>query len=446
MAELRTLKGGRLYLLVDGSSCGDFAQANVSSGCFFEKTDNTWAALIEEGGDLYQYNGDTPASIQAATPSASINETNAASKPVVYLAGSRQHLWYATDEGSSAFDLRYRFSDNDGTSWSAAVDLDIAGDQTWCNDAIWPLYFDFEADGTDQHRLWCVGQNSSTYTLGYVAIDTSAASFVARIGLAVNYTAQASGVSYAPSALGIDQALTKHNGLYYRYARISSTEIALSTSSDGDSFTPNQVVLSSGVTGTKDDSVVRPYHVAIHQGVFHILYGGNAGSNVSPRLAVGESPDQLRKVPYVDVATFGSADLLVSYAADLTADFSDLTQHTSNRGHPGGLTEGPFAPVPLSFTARVAGELSGSSSTLRWLADGGIYPPVGTDANKDVDVGALRITVCYITEDTSGDPSEYYLFPDCTFSVNVTEGDDVVTINASGQMHSMRRPLFGSIS
>lgn len=452
MAELRTLKHGRLYLLKDGSAFDDFAQANVSSGGLFQKTDGTWGALMEESGDFYLYSGGHPSSIQAATPSASINATNTVSKPVFYNDGSRIHLWSAYDEtGTGDYELYYGFSDNDGSSWTFGIDLSIRGDETWLTDDVWPLYFDYEVDGTDAHRLWVVGNNGGTYTLGYVAIDTSGAAFLTSIAVNANYTAQASASWTENLAAEWRVVMTKASGVYHVYhldgARSGLPAVHLSSTTMDDLRLSQAVpVLYRGVSGTYDDGLQAPYSVAVHQGTFHLLYGGNDSSNTRAMLAVGESPDRLYKVPWMDVDTFGSADLLVDFAADLTFTMPDQHNHVPNRNAPGALIDAPFSPSALSFTFRQTSELSDAASEYGWLA--GLASPEAGEDSITANPGELgRLNIAYITENDAGTPSEFYLFPMVGItSLEVSEGADGNTITATGQMHSMQRPLFGSIT
>ena len=213
MAQMRTLKRGRLYLLKDGSAFDDIASAAASSGGFFQKTDGSWGALIQHStGDLHMYSGGTPASLQQASPAASINETGVAAKPVFYTAASRVHCWYATDEGSGAYDLRYSYTDNDGTSWATSVDLNIRGDQTWCTTAIWPVYFEYQGASASASWLWCVGNNAGTYTLGRVLVS-HAGTFNTDLANAANYVAE--GTSRLALSGAFLATITKCDGVYH---------------------------------------------------------------------------------------------------------------------------------------------------------------------------------------------------------------------------------------
>lgn len=445
MAQLRTLKHGRLYLLKDGSMFNDFAQASVSSGCFFEKSDGSWGVLMEESGDIVPYAGGRPASIQAATPSAVLAGIPNYSKPVTYYDGSRLHIWVNRSTDS---DITYAYSDNDAGSVTLGSDLNLVGDETWCNDEIWPLYFDYEADGTDTHRLWCVGLNGSTYTLGYVAVDTSGGAFNTEINQAASYTAQSSGAGL--ESLDHHLAMTRIGALYCVYGR-ASNGIALVTSSDGSSWSRStipgtQTTFDIGITGSKDDTSVLPFGVVAHQGMIHLLYGGNDGSATRAMLAVGESPDRLYKVPWMDVGTFGNNDILADFAADLTFSMPDQSSHVMNRNGPGALIDAPFTPSALSFTIRQTFELGSSGDEFGWLA--GLASPEAGEDSVTANPGELgRLNIAYITENDAGTPSEFYLFPMVGIqSLETSEGAEGNVITVTGQMHSMQRPLFGSIT
>lgn len=443
MAELRTLKHGRLYLLKDGSAFDDFAQASVSSGGLFEKSDGSWGVLMEESGDIMPYSGYTPASIQAATPSAVLSGVTNYSKPVTALIGGRLHIWWNRSTDS---DLGYGYSDNDATSVTNVADLNIVGDQTWCNDAIWPLYFDYEADGTNAHRLWCVGQNSTTYTLGYVAVDTSGGLFNAEIGTAANYTAAAAG-SLQLARPSEFVTMVRHNGVLNLYGRSGGDilEFILRRSTDGVVWSEAVPVFHAGISGTNDFASLWPFSVIVNRGMFHLLYGGQDGIARRAMLAVGESPDRLYKVPWMDVSTFGGADILTSYTSDLTFTMPDQSRHVMDRNGPGALIDAPFEPLSLSFTARFVGDLSETDGVWDWLT-GGASPEAGEDS-ATANAGELgRLNIAYITENDAGTPSEYYLFPMVGIqSLQLEEGAEGDTINVTGQMHSMQRPLFGRI-
>jgi hypothetical protein len=179
--------------------------------------------------------------------------------------------------------------------------------------------------------------------------------------------------------------------------------------------------------------------------MLHLLYGGNDGSNTTARLAVGENPQQLVKVPWVDPSTFGSSDVLVSYAADLSFTMPDQSVHVMERNGPGALIDAPFEPTDISFTMRQVGNISTDEAATDWLT-GGAFPQAGEDSTTDLPSELGRLNVCYITEDDDGNPAEYWLFPHVGFSsFEVSEGAEGNVITATGRCHNMQRPLFGRI-
>lgn len=445
MAQMRTLKGGRLYLLKDGSAFDDIASAAPNSAGWFQKSDGTWGALVEQAGDLYPYSGGTPASLQQASPSAVINDTNESPKPTFYTGSDgRIHCWYATDEsGTNDYDLRYTYSTNDGTSWATSVDLNIRGDQTWCTTAIWPLYFEYQGLSATVSRLWCLGSNAGTITVGYVNV-VHAGTFNTDVANVASYVANTS--SSASVLSGQYAAMTKNKGLFYLFSGNSGTPtvIQLRTSLDGTSWSPACDVLVRGNTGASDDVRVDAFSAVFHRGVCHLLYMGDSSRVL---LAVGESPERLTKVPMVDTALFTSTvSELADYSADLSFTMPDLAIHIPNRNKPGALRDGAFQPMDLTFTMRQVGALDATDTALGYLLNG-VSPAPGTDSVNTNQITRLgRVNVCYVMEGDDGNPAEYYLFPDCQVaSVQVQEGIEGNTINATLRCHSMQRPLFGSI-
>ena len=180
--------------------------------------------------------------------------------------------------------------------------------------------------------------------------------------------------------------------------------------------------------------------------MYHLMYGGGDGAQNRLMLAVGESPKKLYKVPFVDTALFASTNSeLVPYAADLTFTLPDQSLHIPDRGKPGALRDGNFQPMDLSFTMRQVGAMDATDTALGYLLGNQTFQSGDDSARTDVkQLG--RVNVCYIVEDDSGTPTEYYLFPYCQVaSVQVAEGAEGNTITATLRCHSMQRPLFGSI-
>jgi len=221
------------------------------------------------------------------------------------------------------------------------------------------------------------------------------------------------------------------------------------TSADAETWSDWVDVFAEGVSGTADDAALAAYSVAVYQGVIYLLHGGNSGSATTPRLVVGESPEKLTKVPWVDPTTFAASDVLVSYAADLSFTMPDYARHVDERMGPGSLIDAPFEPMDLSFTMRHTAQFSDATDAYGLLADTAAGPQVGQDATTGAgraEVELNQVHICYMLEDDDGNPAEYYLFPHCGVSqLNIAEGAEGNTITATLRCHNMRRPLFGSI-
>lgn len=446
MAEVRTLKNGRLYLLADGSAFNDFASVDVSTGTLFQKADGAWSSLIAQGNAVRKFDGGTPASIQQTSPSALFSETNPIFRLATYATGANVYAWYGYDEtGTGVHDLRVRSSTNSGTSFGSSTDLNVVGDATWCNDDIWPVYFEYQGATATSSWLWCMGLNGSTYTLGRVLV-AHAGTFATDIANPANYAAEPSGILTLPSLFYV--AMTKHGGQFHLYTGDDTTPstVRYRRGLSATNWTNPVDVFSAGANTTNDDALTYPLSAHVYQNVFHLLYRGNDGTANRALLAVGESPEKLHKVPMVDTALFASTNSeLVSYASDLTFSMPDLSIHIPDRLKPGSLRDGAFEPQTLAFTLRQVGTLDATDTGLGYLLNGPTYQ-VGDDSAKTMPKQLPRLNVCYVIEDSDGNPEGYYLWPYCTVqSVQVQEGIEGNTINATLRCESMRRPLYGSV-
>jgi hypothetical protein len=304
------------------------------------------------------------------------------------------------------------------------------------------VYFDLDGASAGLSILWCVGVNGSTYSLGKVFVVT-AGTFNTQVASAANYTAFFSGVLDTGGTPSV--TMTKHRGSYHLFRRNGSNGVRYFTSSDGDTWGPSVINLNLGASGSQDDAGSLPYSVVVHRGAFHLMYAGSDGTNITARLAIGEEPDGLVKVPWMDVDTFGSADLLTTYSGDLTFAAQDQAMHTMDRGDFGAITEAPYEPQPISFTVRHVGELDATDGQLGWLL-GQATGNVGDDAVVTNTRELGRLNVAYVLEDDAGTPTEYFLFPHVIpDNVSLAEGADGNVITLTGMYHNVSRPLWGRI-
>lgn len=452
MATPRTLKHGDLYVY-EGD---DRPVLNLSGpGSPVGFVDNSGNAVFYTllAGDLYRWTGSDPVSIDSfgSLPSANLNETHAIVHPVFLQDGSNTHMWFGYDSaGGSAYTVYYAVSTDGGATWGTRQEVIALGTGgSWNDAAMWPIgaYKDASAS---RYYIFCMGYDGANYKIGRFEVNTAG-----DLTDSLAYSAYGSNPVFPANSTTMSQyaTLVYHETKYLLFAQDSSTatDVYCASSEDGITWSPDSAdgprCFAGGPSGALDDGYVRPSGSMSRNGYLYLWYEGQDGSNIRQFLAVGVEPDRLSKIGNIQHDPSSATRSRVYYCTgDLTYGETEKAHHYPDRGGPGCAMDSVMQPFTGSFTFALqaigTSGLSANSDSPSLYGQLMLGNPVINKGYESGDVKTCHIV--YIIDDDSGTPESFFWFPRCVVSMNISEGADASTSQASFTCFGDRRPYMGA--
>ena len=349
MSEVRTMKDGELYVLINDQE-KIINDTGVTGLCGFVASDGTRVVLaVDSSGDLIRFTGNDFLTLGTGAGSVVLNATHAIVSPQVAVSGSNVHLWYGYDSaGGTAYTVYYALSTDAGATWGTPGEVIALGSGgTWNDESMRPAGA-YYSTADSKVYLHVNGYDGASYALGQFSIDTGD-----DFTNSVNYDAHASNALFpANGSLGSAACVVYGKGTYHLYAAPSATEVYYAESQDGIRWGPRDFVTSAprlarGIDTTDDDTAISPSGAYFDGEWFWMFYTASDGATGRAFLALGEVAEYVWKVRGLKGAALTGN---VYYAlGNLSYAASQGYQHVGDRGKAGALLCAPFTPFTGAF-------------------------------------------------------------------------------------------------
>lgn len=453
MADIRTLKQGRLYQVVGDarSLFNEGGGTHVYHPAAFVDNNGLWTLLyLNAGFDVFRKTGNHLLTMSTASGSIVINEAQAVGHLCPLQDGATTRLWYSLDNGAGLHAVMYRTSADGGATWSASSNvIALGGGGTWNDEQVRPVgvYKDAIAN---RYYLFCMGYDGAAWKLGRWE-----ATIGSDLSLLASWTAYGSNPIYPTTGtMGPYAALVFADERYWLVYGddIGPTEVHWSASNDGLGWTHqaqlSPKVFTIGISTTLDDVELRPSNMVVAEGLVWLTYHANDGSQWRAFAAVGQKPKRLWKVPGLNNTT--SSEKLEVYEAlgDLAFSTEREHVHIPLRGDLHVLVEGPFVPCRGSFGMRYVqfgaggvGALSPAPNIFKQF----INPGQAVNQGPTFDTHFPKPhNLLYDALNGSGTQESFFWFPRVVIDeIRLAEAANGDRLNLPFTCHGLNRPVMG---